>query len=246
MIESIVEEGSRVANAYVDGFNFYKGAMQKRPEFKWMDLRKLCQMHSPNILIDKVYYFTAPVKNRFDIDSANERQHTYLRALQNSGVEIVRGSFRKNIDWKRFASKNLMEAIQPTPKDPLGFITWSFKNTFKKASPDYTKAQVFDLNEKGSDVNLASYLLRDTYTRVITDAIILTADSDQVTPIIFSKNFGVNVKVLVPGIGNNVDKLRNAANSLETVNVDYFPLCQLPKLVKTKKGTHIHRPKEWA
>ena len=30
-------------NAYIDGFNLYKGALQKRPELKWLDLRSYCQ-----------------------------------------------------------------------------------------------------------------------------------------------------------------------------------------------------------
>ncbi len=51
-----------------------------------------------------------------------------------------------------------------------------------ESSPDVPKAQVYQFEEKGSDVNLASYLLRDSYSKRIDIAFIVTGDSDLKSP----------------------------------------------------------------
>jgi hypothetical protein len=33
----------RTARAYIDGHNFYHGAMKDSPEYKWLDLAALCE-----------------------------------------------------------------------------------------------------------------------------------------------------------------------------------------------------------
>ena len=83
-------------NAYIDGFNLYKGVLEKHPEYKWLSIRAFCQAIVPDSTLMNAYYFTAPVKARFDGDRASDRQHAYLRVLEHSGVTIVRGKFRKD------------------------------------------------------------------------------------------------------------------------------------------------------
>lgn len=39
---------TRKAIAYVDGFNFYYGAVRKRPEYKWLDLPRMCDALLPD------------------------------------------------------------------------------------------------------------------------------------------------------------------------------------------------------
>ena len=57
-------------NAYIDGFNLYKGSLERRPESKWLDIVSLCKSLEPDATLDTVYYFTAPVKSRFVGDRA--------------------------------------------------------------------------------------------------------------------------------------------------------------------------------
>lgn len=66
---------------YIDGFNFYYGAVKNTP-YKWLDFSKLCQhLLSPNQIL-KIKYFTARVKARPSDPRQPIRQQTYLRALQ--------------------------------------------------------------------------------------------------------------------------------------------------------------------
>ncbi len=83
-------------SVYFDGFNLYKGALERRPDCKWLDLISLSRSLMPAGDLIKVYYFTAGVKSRFKDDRASDRQHKYLRVLEHSGVEVVRGKFNKS------------------------------------------------------------------------------------------------------------------------------------------------------
>jgi hypothetical protein len=48
---------------YVDGFNLYYGALKGTP-YKWLDIRKLCELLLPNNHINQIKYFTAMVSAR--------------------------------------------------------------------------------------------------------------------------------------------------------------------------------------
>lgn len=78
---------------YVDGFNLYYGLGAKRNEFRWLDIRKLCELVLPQSDIDCIRYFTSEVEVR-DSDRAKiERQRTFIRALEATGVEVYYGNF---------------------------------------------------------------------------------------------------------------------------------------------------------
>ncbi len=73
-------------NVYIDGFNFYYGAIRGTP-YKWLNLedyfRRLLQADQ----IQTIYYFTAIVTG-----STQENQKTYLKALESlSSVIVVLG-----------------------------------------------------------------------------------------------------------------------------------------------------------
>jgi hypothetical protein len=52
--------GKRVY-AYIDGFNLYNGFIKTKPQYKWLDLVKFCQLLMAGDNLIKVKYFTAPV-----------------------------------------------------------------------------------------------------------------------------------------------------------------------------------------
>src|SRR6185437_3682538 len=67
---------------YVDGFNFYYGAVRGTP-WKWIDLTALFRLVlGPQTQLVKVKYFTARVQPNATDPRANVRQDAYLRALQ--------------------------------------------------------------------------------------------------------------------------------------------------------------------
>ena len=48
-------------NCYIDGFNFYYGAVRGTP-YKWLDFSALFQQLFPGHTIGRIRYFTAPVE----------------------------------------------------------------------------------------------------------------------------------------------------------------------------------------
>lgn len=232
-------------NAYIDGFNLYKGSLERRPDCKWLDIVGLCRFLEPEADLGTVYYFTAPVKSRYLGDRASDRQATYLRVLKHSGVQIIRGKFRKDARWHRLASMKLEEFVQPELAAHLGLTRVAIRGSWKRAEPDVPMTKVVILGEKGSDVNLASYLLRDAYQGKIDKALIITGDSDLTIPVLFTKNEGVPVHVVVPGDGQNSASLKAAASSLTRLDVNLLRSNQFPESYITPVGGNIQKPVSW-
>jgi uncharacterized LabA/DUF88 family protein len=204
-------------NAYIDGFNLYKGALEKSPGHKWLDIPALVRTLANQDEIGDIYYFTASVKQRFTGDEAPIRQQTYLRVLEDQDVKVVRGKFRKDIKNMRFVSSSREELTEPHLDRALGVTQVLIDRAWAKSEGDHLKASVFKMEEKGSDVNLASYLLRDCYQKLVDKAIVITGDSDLVTPVQFAKDAGINVRVVVPDKLQNADGLHSAASSFRRI-----------------------------
>jgi hypothetical protein len=75
-------------NVYIDGFNFYYGALRNTAH-RWLNLEKLCQLLLPTRTIVQIKYFTALVSARPTDPNQPVRQQLYLRAL--GIVQQVRG-----------------------------------------------------------------------------------------------------------------------------------------------------------
>ena len=147
-----------ITNVYIDGFNLYYRALRRSPQYKWLDLARLSQALLPNHTINRIRYFTAIVDQRPGDDPLKQhRQLLYLRALQTiPNLSIHYGQFKTRNVWRRRARAN------PDLDDPV-FV----KNT----------------EEKGTDVNLASYLLVDGYDGDYEQAVVVSNDSDLALPI---------------------------------------------------------------
>jgi hypothetical protein len=233
-------------NAYIDAYNLYYGALEGRPDLKWLDVAGLCKALLPEMELGTVYYFTARVKDRFSGDGAPRRQHAYLRALSAVGIEIVLGVFRKDPRWLRFAGKSSIELIHPKPAPLTGLTGKALDISFESAFPDIPKAHVCKMVEKGSDVNLASYLLRDSFNGHLNNFLVITGDSDLATPVKFSVAAGMAVKVIVPSKIQFADVLAKAASSFSHLDLQLLESNQLPKSVMASKGSPISRPQSWA
>ncbi len=145
------------ANIYVDGFNLYYGALRNTP-YRWLDIEKLCHIMLPHDDINQIKYFTALVTPRQADPNQLTRQKTYLRALQTiPNLEIIYGHFSRN------------------------YVTMTL------APPKKGYVRVIKTEEKGSDVNLAMHLLSDGYKNAYDVGVIISNDSDLLSPIKFVK-----------------------------------------------------------
>ena len=232
-------------NAYIDGFNLYKGLLERNPQSKWLDLPSLCQSLRPNLRLNKIFYFTARVKQIYQGDDSPKRQHSYLRVLENQGVNVVLGKFRKDEYWQHLASTQREQVIEPTLKSYFGLVQKALSSSRNRAQPNPPKARVLRMQEKGSDVNLASYLLRDCFEG-LGNALVISGDSDLVTPISFVRTFGANVRVVVPNPDIKCSALRQAASSLIQLTYSDVSEFQLPEVFRTNSGRIIVRPSHWA
>jgi len=145
-----------ITNVYIDGFNFYYGALRKTPH-RWVDPAKLCQLLLPKNTIGEIKYFTALVSARPNDPDQPVRQQLYLRALATlPNVSVHFGHF--------LAHEVMMPLVVP-PGHPQKYV------------------KVIKTEEKGSDVNLATHLLHDAHTGKFDIAVVVSNDSDLLAPI---------------------------------------------------------------
>lgn len=135
-------------HVYVDGFNLYYGAVKGTP-YKWLNIKRLCELLLPKHQIARIKYFTAKVSARPGDPDEPTRQQMFLRALATlPNFEIIYGHFLTN------------ETYMPLAGSPPG------------TAPKYAK--VIKTEEKGSDVNLATHLLWDGFRKQYQAAVLVT------------------------------------------------------------------------
>jgi len=159
-------------NVYVDAFNLYYGCL-KGTSYRWLDLGALCRRLLPKDRINRIRYFTATVSARPDNPDAPQRQQVYLRALETiPGLSIHYGHYLSHV--------TRMPLARPRPG---GART----------------VEVVKTEEKGSDVNLATFLLVDAFTRDCNVAVVISNDSDLKLPIeVVQRELGLRVGVVNP------------------------------------------------
>jgi uncharacterized LabA/DUF88 family protein len=203
---------------YVDGFNLYYGALRRTP-YKWLDIEKLCGLILKNTPVDRIKYFTARVVPRPSDPDQAIRQEIYFRALStNPKIEIHFGHF-------------LSHAVRMPVCDAAGSMTGQFSYVLKT-------------EEKGSDVNIASHLLLDAHLSRFDQAIIVSNDSDLLTPIRFVRsNFDKRVGVLNPHQRPSQVLLREA-DFLRSIRIGAVAGAQFPEQMSDRNGK-FGRPVKW-
>jgi len=217
-------------NFYVDGFNLYFGALKKRwPQFKWLNIAAFCSALLPTHTINQIRYFTALVIPSPEDPQMRIRQDTYLRALRtipnlrvhDEGWFILKHSLRRQF--------------------PLAYP----KDRLPDSSPQNVYVQLPE--EKGSDVNLASYLLLDCFEDDFDEAVVISNDADLATPIdIVVNKFHKPVGVINPHPkGRRSATLQKIASwTFQTINRHHLRDSQLPPTLTDLKGT-ITKPDRW-
>lgn len=210
---------------YVDGFNLYYGLLRKTPN-RWLDVNRLCQLMLPKNTITKIKYFTAKVSARPDDPDQPTRQQTYLRALATlPNVEIYFGHFLTHPIW---APLHVPDAAQQI-----------------HANRNSIYVRIIKTEEKGSDVNIASHLLRDAITDQFEVAVVISNDSDLLTPIKMVQNeFGKPVGILNPQSKNPSRVLARDADFFKKIRYGVVRSSQFPAELEDSVG-RFRKPASW-
>lgn len=208
---------------YIDGFNLYNGLLRRAagkgldtPEHRWLNLSKLADFLLPEADVVLVRYFTSRVKRRVDDPDAGLRQEVFLRALATlPNLTCHFGLFQRNKVWRRRVD------------DPTQSV------------------RVIDFKEKGSDVNLAAYLVHDALRSRCQVAGVMSADSDLVEPIALAREALPNgVIVFDPNVGKPNRALQDVATESRRVKDRALAACHFPDKLEDEHGV-IHKPPKW-
>jgi uncharacterized LabA/DUF88 family protein len=208
----------RRTNVYVDGFNFYYGSLKGSP-YKWLDLMKFCQNLLPKNNIHQIKYFTAAVSARPKDPDQPVRQQTYWRALRTlPNLSIIEGSF---------LSHPVLMPLDPARSGGRRNPVWVIKT-----------------EEKGSDVNLATHILRDAYNKDFDIAVLITNDSDLVEPVrIVKEELRLPVGIINPHPKPSF-QLQKHASFIKPVRSWALSDSQFPLSISDKDGTFT-KPSDW-
>jgi hypothetical protein len=108
--------------------------------------------------------------------------------------------------------------------------------------------QIIDTEEKGSDVNLASFLLADGYNKDYEQALVISNDSDLTLPIrLVRENLNLSVGVVNPNINPKEytpKELSDAATFVRRLRGNTLRDSQFPLTLSDAHGT-ITKPAGW-
>ena len=249
---------------YVDGFNLYYGAL-KGTQFKWLNLVDLARHVLPaDHTIDKVIYFTARVSG-ISNRRAPGRQQVYLNALNTlPEIEIQFGSFLAKTAWRPLINLPIADkkinaptpVILPEGNHPVENLetlpvgSHLINKTRKKKRhkiarplPDAVIVEVHMMEEKGSDVNLGVHLLNDAWKDMFDEAVVITNDTDLVTPIrMVTTERQKPVTVICPGRWQVAPKLKDVASHVLHIHPAMLKAAQFPDRIP---GTKISKPHGW-
>ena len=165
---------------YVDGFNFYYRKL-KDSNKKWLNIKAMVEKLLPDDEIIGINYYTARISGRIDSD-APRRQQIYFNALKSiDNLSIHYGTFSVN--------ESRMFLVQPL----------DFKHHLKNPNQKIKFANVLKTEEKGSDVNLGSHLVRDGFQGKYEKAVIITNDTDLAEPMrVVKSELSLYIELLSP------------------------------------------------
>lgn len=221
------------ANVYIDGFNLYYCAVYKT-QYKWLNPIQLCSKLFPTKALGSIKYFSARVKALPHDPDVPTRQDVYWRALRTlPQLEIVEGHF---VAWPKLL-----------PQFPFAYLPG-------RLSPQ--KVQVHKAEEKGSDVNLAAYLIYDNCKSLADESIVISNDSDlaHAIEIVTSKikrpvtvvnpNRTYRVKQDPKACSLSTDLKKTATGFVISINDNLLATSQFPATLTDAKGT-FSKPSTW-
>ena len=223
-----------LTNVYIDGFNLYYGLLKGSPH-KWLNLEVLFDSLLPKNNVQRIRYFTAKVEARPGDPDLPVRQAAYLRALATlPRVEIVYGTF-------------LTSCVRApvVVRDTNGFpLRQNGRPVIKLAASGKPVMEwVQKTEEKGSDVNLAAHLLKDAFKADCECAVVVSNDSDLLTPLRMAKAEGLTTGLVPPRNTGSVE-LKRTVDFQRAVRVHQLVAAQFPNSFSDRVGT-ITKPAGW-
>jgi uncharacterized LabA/DUF88 family protein len=199
---------------YIDGFNLYYGCL-KNTKHKWLDIYKMCSLLFPEDEIISVKYFTAAIKIRTDDEQIKTtRQQLYWRALRT------------------LPKVEIIEGIFLQHK------------VFMKSVKEKDYVQVYKSEEKGTDVNIASHLVNDAHNNVFERAVVISNDSDLVTPIkIVVSELNIPITIISPFNRNNL-QLKSVSSDIKQIRSGLLQVSQFEHILTDDVG-EFTIPENW-
>lgn len=215
---------NRRVYVYIDGFNLHFGAV-KNTKYKWLDLVALSERLMSGYNVLKVIYCTSK-SLPLDDPQSPKRQKVYwqaLKVLYGNRINIIKG-------FHRMDPKRLRIAMQR-------------KGKYYAAEES---VMVMKIEEKGSDVNLATHLVNDAWKNLFDVALVISNDSDLAEAIRIVKiERNKSIVLANPFIGsrkNTANKLMSLELEKRKIKASQLALCQLPDPIP---GTNICKPYKW-
>jgi uncharacterized LabA/DUF88 family protein len=205
------------AGVYIDGFNLYHSLLKGNDAVKWLDLKALSQaLLNRNNRIVLIRYFTARVSNTPDDPRLAVRQDAYLRALRAHIPELT-------IQEGQFKTER---KTRPVVSPPPPFI------------------EIWNREEKGSDVNLAVNLVNDAWHDRYDVALVISNDSDLAEALHLVQCRGKPV-----GVATRFDRptrqLADNSDFQKRITRTHLTKSQMPDTVTDQAGRLIRRPGNW-
>jgi len=203
---------------YIDGLNLYGGLER---EFggrgKWLDIEAFGDRLADG-LARRIWYFTSKVRQMGNDPGPKSRQRQYLRVVEGQErVEVVYGYVKR-------------EKVRRWPTEPRP-EEWPFP-------------RVLDAKEKGSDVALATQLLRDATAGSFDQAIVVTNDSDLAPLIALTVELGHMISIIHPS-SRPARSLRATGARCEPLWENTVLKSQLAEAVVLRSGAVVTRPSSW-
>lgn len=221
---------------YIDGFNLYYRRL-KETKFKWLDLVKFAdnflKTRTDNSNLEFVHYFSAPIKGKYARRGQDSviSQENYFKALvssSNGKLKITKGKINPHSRW-------LPSVIEGTKQ--IG-----------------EKVNIFLLEEKKTDVNIAINMYEDARSGKCDQIILITNDSDQEPTITkIKQNFShIEVGIIFPlspnekTLGSISSDLKEAADWYKSYISDTeLQNAQLPTSLQNTNGKTLSKPNYW-
>jgi hypothetical protein len=210
----------RRAIVYIDAFNLYYRAL-KGTSYRWLNIEEMSRRLLHGDQIERIRYFTARILPTPGDPGKAARQDVYLRAL--AALPSV------TITYGRYLSHPVMRPLRNPPVSGSRYV------------------EVLNSEEKGSDVNLATYLLLDAFRAAFDVAAVITNDSDLAEPIrVATQELGKAVGLLSPVQGKDPvnPQLRANATFVKRIRPAVLAASQFPDIMSDVGGT-FHKPAKW-
>ena len=177
---------------YIDGYNLYYGGRHQfgrgTSGWRWLDVRR--QVESViafegswlGATVERVVYCTARIDAKTNPDGARD-QDFYLKALVGSGSV-------DHIEYGNYVARTkaaLLATTDPkTGRPVLHTSSWPVmvKDSLGSDVQDARfMVKYLHLEEKGSDVNVATHLIADVLNQDVDAAVVVSNDSDLALPV---------------------------------------------------------------